>query len=409
MTQPFLPADILLPAHADLEKWAVIACDQFSSQPEYWQEVRRHVGKAPSCLHMILPEAELEQENAQTIPLIHQSMLCYWEAGLLQTYPRSFVYVERTLQNGLIRRGVIGMIDLEHYDYRAGSHSAIRATEQTVLERIPPRMRIRRGAALDLPHVILLCDDAEQRILPCAAHREKPLYAFDLMQGGGHIAAWLVDGAAADALQTQLNGYCAQKVQASDHPLLFAVGDGNHSLATAKACYEEWKAAHPNSDTASHPLRYALVELQNIHDASQQFEPIHRMVQGVEVEPLLQALQDECGAPEGYPVQWISAGRGGTLLLDPQKGSFAVAIIQSFLDGYLQKHPAKMDYIHGEQALRQLCTAEDTIGFLLEGMDKNTLFSGVDKGGVLPRKTFSMGHAQEKRYYLEARLLKAED
>ena len=409
MIQPFLSADILLPAGTDLEKWAVIACDQFSSQPEYWQEVRRHVGDAPSCLHMILPEAELGLENEQTLHNIHQSMQRYLDEGLLQKHPHSFIYVERTLQNGLIRRGVIGMIDLEHYDYHPGSHSAIRATEQTVLERIPPRMRIRRGAALDLPHVILLCDDADQRILPCAASKEKPLYDFDLMQGGGRIAAWLVDGERADALQAQLDAYCAQRAQEAEHPLVFAVGDGNHSLATAKACYEEWKAAHPDAETALHPLRYALVELQNIHDESQQFEPIHRVVQGTDVNALLATLESECCAQEGYPVQWVSASRKGTLLLDPEKGSFAVAILQSFLDSYLQTHPAKIDYIHGEGALRQLAAAGDSIGFLLEGMDKNTLFSGVNKDGVLPRKTFSMGHAQEKRYYLEARMLKAED
>lgn len=410
MIQPFLKSDILLPSGVDIQKWAVIACDQFSSQPEYWQAVRAEVGTAPSCLHMILPEAELGQESADTLRSIHASMQRYLDEGLLQSHPGSFVYVERTLQNGLIRRGVIGMIDLEHYDYHAGSRSAIRATEQTVLERIPPRMRIRRGAALDLPHVILLCDDAQQRILPCAACKDKPLYAFDLMQGGGHIAAWLVDGRQAAELQAQIDAYCTSKIQESpDAPLLFAVGDGNHSLATAKACYEEWKAAHSACDTASLPLRYALVELQNIHDESQQFEPIHRVVQGVDVDHLLQAMQSECCAPGGYPVRWLSGSRMGTLLLDPQKGSFAVAVLQNFLDEYLRNHPAKIDYIHGEAALEQLSGAPDAIGFLLQGMDKSTLFSGVNKDGVLPRKTFSMGHAQEKRYYLEARLLKTEE
>ena len=410
MMNPFVPANILLPIQADLEKWAVIACDQFSSQPEYWQAVREHVGSASSCLHMILPEAELDGESTGRLHAIHQAMQACLAEDFFQEYRQCFVYVERTLQNGLIRRGVVGCMDLECYDYTPGASSAIRATEQTVLERIPPRMRIRRGAALDLPHVILLCDDAQHRLLPCAAQAKEtalPLYDFELMQGGGHIAAWLVDGLHADALCRELNAYAAFKEQAAaGAPLLYAVGDGNHSLATAKACYEEWKKEHPGEDTAHLPLRYALVELENIHDASQQFEPIHRVLQGVDADGLLHALQSECGAQDGYPVSWISGSRTGTVRLDSHKGAFAVAVLQRFLDDYLQKHPAKIDYIHGQEALATLASADNCLGFLLPAMDKNTLFDGVDRGGVLPRKTFSMGHAQEKRYYLEARKLK---
>ncbi|MDO5300122.1 MAG: DUF1015 domain-containing protein [Clostridia bacterium] len=409
----FGPADILIPRVSDFEKWAVVACDQFSSQPEYWEEVRAQVGAAPSALNLILPEAELggEHERART-EAIHETMRTYAEDGLFALYPQAYVYVERTLQNGMIRKGLIGAVDLEAYDYQPGADAAIRATEKTVVERIPPRMNIRRGALLELPHIILLCDDARRTLIePVAAAKDgfDKLYEFDLMQGGGHIAGWLVSGEAARAFDESLAAYSAgaqaRYAGLPGRPMLFAAGDGNHSLATAKACYEELKQKRPGMDFSRHPARYALVELENIHDEAQIFEPIHRIVTGVDAPALLGALRETSCAGDGYPVEWIMGEAHGTVYLDRSKSQLAVGVLQAFLDDYLKTHGGETDYIHGEDVLMSLARQENAIGFLLAPMEKSQLFAGVIADGMLPRKTFSMGHAQEKRYYLEARAI----
>lgn len=405
----FGPADVLIPRVSDFEKWAVIACDQFSSQPEYWEVVRAQVGDAPSALKLILPEAELGGKRERTrIEDIHDEMRAYLEDGLFAQYPQAYIYVERTLQNGMIRRGLIGAVDLEAYDYQPGSNAAIRATEKTVVERIPPRMKIRRGAPLELPHIILLCDDDQHMLIePIAAAKDgfKKLYEFDLMQGGGHIAGWLVSREAALAFDEGLARYeagaKARYAGLPGEPMLFAAGDGNHSLATAKACYEELKQKHP--ELKDHPARYALVELENIHDEAQAFEPIHRIVTGVRAPELLKALRQTACAEGGYPVEWMMGEQRGTVYLDRAKSELAVGVLQAFLDEYLKTHEGETDYIHGDDVLIRLARQSDAIGFLLPPMEKNQLFRGVIADGMLPRKTFSMGHAQEKRYYLEAR------
>ena len=410
----FLPADILLPQVEDMSKWAVIACDQFSSNPAYWQRVREYAGDAPSCINLILPEAELgtPQEQAQT-KLIRETMDRYLREGVFRTYPHCFIYVERTLESGAVRKGLMGMVDLECYDYASGSTSAIRATEKTVVERIPPRVKVRRGAPVELPHILMLCDDHEKVLLePIAEQKEQlpKLYDFDLMEGGGHIAGWLVQGQAVDTFEDCLREYSAQvgdKYEGlSGVPMVFAVGDGNHSLATAKACYEEGKAANPGMDWSRHPARYALVELENIHDDAQVFEPIHRIIAKTDPEQLLADLTQTCCAADGYPVQWYMGGEEGTVYLDRSRSQLAVGALQSFLDAWLREHPGEIDYIHGEEDLRQLAQQENAIGFLLPAMEKSQLFRGVIADGTLPRKTFSMGHAREKRYYLEGRVIK---
>lgn len=410
----FLPADILLPQVDSMEKWAVIACDQFSSQPAYWERVRETAGDAPSTINLILPEAELgtPQEAAHTA-LINETMARYQESGVFQTYARSFVYVERTLESGAIRKGLVGMVDLDAYDYSVGSVSAIRATEKTVVERIPPRMRVRRDAPIELPHILMLCDDHDKVLLePIAARKDSlpKLYDFDLMEGGGHITGWLVQGEDVDAFEARLADYTANVGKKYEGlpgvPMVFAVGDGNHSLATAKACYEEGKAANPGADWSHHPARYALVELENIHDDAQVFEPIHRIIAKTDPRQLLADLTQTCCAADGYPVQWYMGGEEGTVYLDRSRSQLAVGALQSFLDAWLREHPGEIDYIHGEEDLRQLAQQEHAIGFLLPAMEKSQLFRGVIADGTLPRKTFSMGHAREKRYYLEGRVIK---
>lgn len=405
----FYPASILLPEKAGMQRWAVIACDQFTSDPAYWQRVRRQVGDAPSTLHMILPEAELGCDEAAAVASINAAMLRYQKEGVFQEYPNAYIYVERTLQNGTVRHGLVGMVDLESYDYRPGSVSPIRATEKTVLERIPPRQRIRRDATLEFPHVLMLCDDQDQLLIePVAAGKGSlvKLYDFDLMESGGHITGWLLDGQAAKAFDDRLTAYAASYESKYEGltgaRVLFAVGDGNHSLATAKSCYEALKASYPGEDLSAHPARYALVELENIHDPSLSFEPIHRIVTGVDVKGLLGALSCVC-AGDGYPVEYVTAGKRETLYLDRTKGELAVSVLQEALDGYLASHAGDIDYIHGDAEVVRLADREDAVGFLLPAMEKGQLFRGVISRGVLPRKTFSMGHAREKRYYLEGR------
>lgn len=407
----FLPAEILLPKVEDMSKWAVIACDQFSSQPAYWDRVRAYAGDAPSTIHLILPEAQLgtEQEPALTEE-INRTMAAYLEQDLFTVYPNSFVYVERTLQSGAIRKGLVGMVDLEAYDYSMGSTSDIRATEKTVVERIPPRMRVRKNAPLEFPHILMLADDHDKVLIePITAQKDhlKKLYDCMLMEDGGHIAGWLVDGAEAQAFMDRLTAY-TQHVDEKytglpGTPMVFAVGDGNHSLATAKACYEELKKAHPGEDLSQHPARYALVELENIHDAAQEFAPIHRVIVKTDAPALLKAVQDNLCAESGFPVEWYMGKDHGTIYLDQSKGQLAVGILQSFLDQYLAQHDGETDYIHGDADLMELAAQDNAIGFLLPVMEKSQLFRGVIADGILPRKTFSMGHAREKRYYLEGR------
>lgn len=407
----FLPAEILLPKVEDMSKWAVIACDQFSSQPAYWDRVRANAGDAPSTIHLILPEAQLgtEQEPALTEE-INRTMAAYLEQDLFTVYPNSFVYVERTLQSGAIRKGLVGMVDLEAYDYSMGSTSDIRATEKTVVERIPPRMRVRKNAPLEFPHILMLADDHDKVLIePITAQKEhlKKLYDCTLMEDGGHIAGWLVDGAEAQAFMERLTTYTQHVGEKytglPGTPMVFAVGDGNHSLATAKACYEELKKAHPDEDLSQHPARYALVELENIHDTAQEFAPIHRVIVKTDAPALLKAVQDNLCAETGFPVEWYMGKDHGTIYLDQSKGQLAVGILQSFLDQYLAQHNGETDYIHGDADLVELAAQDNAIGFLLPVMEKSQLFRGVIADGILPRKTFSMGHAREKRYYLEGR------
>ncbi|MBR3474317.1 MAG: DUF1015 domain-containing protein [Oscillospiraceae bacterium] len=411
----FQPADILLPKDADMEKWAVIACDQFTSDQAYWDRVRAKAGDAPSTINLILPEAELGSAGeAEHIARINRTMRDYMEQGVFAVYPDSYVYVERTLENGTIRKGLIGKIDLDAYDYNPGSVSGVRATEKTVPERIPPRQRVRRDAPIELPHILMLCDDHEKKLIePVAAKKDgmKKLYDFELMEGGGRIRGWLVAHEDARAFDQALTEYCAHVAEKYTGlpgvPMVFAVGDGNHSLATAKSCYEELKAAHPGEDLSEHPARYALVELENIHDEAQVFEPIHRVVVNTEPEKLLAALQDYC-APGGYPVQWYSGDKTGTVTLDPARSELPVGVLQAFLDKYLKedKQPGEIDYIHDDDALIALARQDKAIGFLLPAMEKSSLFRGVIRDGALPRKTFSMGHSREKRYYLEGRRIR---
>ena len=404
----FTSADILLPQGVEWEKWAVIACDQFTSQPEYWQKVETEVGSAPSALRLIFPESELKHEPEKRIASIHEAMADYERRGLFRRCPESFVYVERRLSDGTLRRGLVGRIDLEQYDYSPRSEAAVRATERTVAERIPPRMKIREGAPLELPHVLLLCDDPEDAVLgPLSEASGEGLYDFELMEGGGHLRGTLLDGEAARAVCARLDRY-EEQVRAryaalTERPMLYAAGDGNHSLATAKACWEKLKAELGPERAVEHPARWALAELGNLWDPSLRFAPIHRLVTRTEPQALLDALRAEAAGEEGAALRWYSGGEQGELKVPLEPGQLLLSVLQGFLDRYLEGHPGELDYIHGDETLVRLASGSDSIGFMLPEIGKDDFFPSVMTEGVLPRKTFSMGQARDKRYYLEAR------
>ena len=420
-TLPFMPADILLPKNCPMPLWSVVACDQYTSQPEYWERVEQNVGEAYSTLRMVLPESYLKETDVETrIMEIDQTMIRYLQEGVFQKYPDSLIYVERSLSNGKLRRGLIGKVDLEQYDYRPNSGAMIRATEKTVIERIPPRVKVRKNAPLEFPHILLLMDDVERSVVEPLGKRSgemELLYDFELMENGGRVRGWLLTEEhkvqVAQALEKLSDSETFnRKYGTEDMPvMLFAVGDGNHSLATAKECYEQEKQRTKPEQWPDLLSRYALVELGNLHDESLEFEPIHRVVMGTEPEKLLKDLCEQLpgahiGEGEGHRFRYCYAGQQGTITIANPEYQLPVAALQNFLDAWLQEHTqAEMDYIHGEEVAVELAEKPQSIAFLLPVMEKRELFPTVIRDGVLPRKTFSMGEAQDKRFYLEGRCI----
>ncbi len=418
----FFPADILLPdfTRTNGTQWSCIACDQYTSEPAYWEAADALVGHASSTLHLMLPEVYLAETDTRK-PAILQAMDDALRRVLV-SHPNSMILVERTLSGGATRWGLVGMVDLMAYDYHRGADSLIRATEATVTERIPARTTIRRDAPIELPHVMLLIDDRARTVIePIAAHCTALPVAYDhaLMQGGGHLRGyWLSDGdmtavdAALQALITP-KAMAARYGRADLAPLLFAVGDGNHSLAAAKTCFEEVRAAIGEEAAARHPARYALCEVVNLYDDSLVFEPIYRVVFGVEPDRVSEAFARYIRTLEGdaapQRIEWFSGECHGTLTVPTPTAALPVGTVQDFLDEYLCTEAATgatVDYIHGVDTAKALATRPDAIAFLFYGMTKEELFSTVISDGALPRKTFSMGHAADKRFYTEARRIR---
>ncbi len=415
------PADILLPRDCDMTKWAVVACDQFTSQPEYWAEADRIVGDAPSTLRLILPESKLNDADVEDhISAINAAMNQYMAENIFKTYPDSIIYIERLQSDGSIRHGLVAAVDLEQYDYTPGSGSLIRATEGTVLERIPPRVRVRKDAPIELPHVMVLIDDPKGLCIEpitAAADSMEKVYDFDLMLGGGHLKGWKLTDSQISALADGLTQLASDEAMQEKYgmsgaaPLLFAVGDGNHSLATAKTCYENLKKVTPESEWASLPARYALVEIVNLHDSALKFEAIHRVVFHVDAEKFLDAFKKYYpnayeGKGEGHTIEMVWAGHDIFMTVPDPKVQLAVGTLQNFLDVYLKENGGEVDYIHGDEVTKELGSKDGNMGFLLPAMGKDQLFKTVMADGVLPRKTFSMGHAEDKRYYVEGRKIK---
>jgi hypothetical protein len=425
-----IPEVYLPKAGVDPKKWAVIACDQFTSEPEYWAEVEKIVGDAPSTLNLTFPEVHLEKPGEeQRIQSIQATMKKYMDEGVLQ--PREgFFYVERTVA-GKTRKGVILCLDLERYDYNKGSSSLIRATEGTIVDRLPPRIKIRQGAAMELPHILVLIDDPQRTVIePLTAAKAKleKLYDFDLMFDSGHLSGYAVNGDHETKIIEALRGLAKPETFAAkygigkDQPvLLFAMGDGNHSLATAKAIWEKNKA----QVGMDHPSRYALVEIENVHDEGLEFEPIHRVLFGLKKDlfaelkkafgnnltyaeaPSAEAMVKRVNATQGakQAIGLVGGGKNFTVVeFSNASSNLAVGTIQTFLDDFLKNGGAeKIDYVHGEDVVTRLGWQAGNAGIYLAGMHKSDLFKTVILDGALPRKTFSMGEAREKRFYMEAR------
>ena len=420
-------ADILVPkAGIDLKKWSIVACDQYTSEPEYWSRVADTVGDAPSTLHMIYPEVYLEEENPEVrIAMINNAMEAYLDGGLFDRHPSSFVLVERkTNGDGRGRMGLLAALDLDEYDYSADSTSLIRATEGTILDRIPPRKAIRKNAKLELPHILVLIDDPKRSVIePLSAKRSalRQLYATPLMEGGGSLSAWLVEAkedteavfAAIDALYDTLD---------PANPLLFAMGDGNHSLATAKSCWEDIKATLSDEERATHPARFALVEIENIHDPALEFEPIHRTLFSLSKSEFEAEVAQVCDRFEKRTVDSlesinaaIDSGDGvqrfgyadadgfSVYSLFGPHHSIAAGSLQMVIDSLLKQKKCTVDYIHGKDVTIKLGQKSGNIALILPEVSKATFFATIIADRALPRKTFSMGEAHEKRFYMEAR------
>lgn len=403
MTDALRTADILLPREGiDLSKWAVVACDQFTAQPEYWQAVERIAGDAPSALRVTLPEIWLSEAEAR-IPAIHRKMREYLNAGIWQTGVRDgFVLTCRKTGTGP-RPGLMVCLDLDQYDFNPGSKSLIRPTEGTVASRVPPRARIRAGAPVELPHVMMLIDDPGHTVIEPLLERRsalRSLYDFELMQSGGRLRGWAVEGDDVKAVRSAIHA-----LRENCGGLLYAVGDGNHSLAAAKQCWLDLRKTLTPQQRENHPSRFALVELVNLACHALVFEPIHRVVFHTDAEALMSAYTAFLKA------SGVEVGEGDDLIAFDQTHTWRfkseqhpLRLLQAFLDCYLEGHPeAEIDYIHGEEALRALVARGDAVGFMPRAFDKAELFPYIRSWGVLPRKTFSMGEANEKRYYLEAR------
>lgn len=392
----FTPADILLPRVDDMTKWSCIACDQFTAEPEYWREAERIVGSEPSTLRLMLPEAWLGvRDSAAETRKIYAAMKDYVNRGIFRTVEDSFVYVERTLPSGAVRRGLVGKLDLECYDWAPGSATPVRATEGTVESRLPARVEVRRGATLEMPHIMVFIDDPENAVIPSAAGGEE-LYDFELMLGGGHIRGSRVTGEAAERLTAAL--------EAPEGAVRFAMGDGNHSLAAAKRCWEQIERNLPESELETHPARYALAEIVNIHDEAVTFEPIHRVLLETVPRGFIEEAAARLPRGKGQAVTLLAGRREMEIETGMPLGAL-VALVDELLGDWRREHGGEPDYIHGDEEARALGGKPSSVGVLLPRLEKAELFPYITEHGPYPKKSFSIGHARDKRYYLECRAI----
>ena len=423
--------EILLPKDgSDMTKWAVVACDQYTSQPEYWKNAMDLVGDTPSTLNLILPEVYLETpREEELVSEVNRNMKKYLEENILVKQKPGFILVDRKTSKASSRKGLVVGLDLEHYDFREGSKTLIRATEGTIVDRLPPRIKVRKDAPIELPHIMVLIDDPDKTIIePLFDMDLEKTYDFELMMQSGHIKGYRIDN------ENTINIIAEKLAQLSDPEtfnqkynvenqavLLYAMGDGNHSFATAKAIWEELKkSGQSTEEIMSHPARYALVELVNLHDEGLEFEPIHRVVFNVDTKDMFEKMdafysaqrselsikkvESEQETENAHVVSFVTGNETGALIIKNPKLILEVATLQSFLDSYLENNKqAKIDYVHGKEVVSELGSKPGNVGFFLEPMSKHDLFKTIILDGALPRKTFSMGEADEKRFYLECR------
>ena len=416
MSIPFKPGDILIPKNINMNKWSVVACDQYTSEPKYWKEVSDYVGNDPSTLNLILPEVYLEETNVdERIKRINENMQDYLDSNIFNEYKDSMIYVSREQSDGRIRDGLIGVVDLEDYSFDNNSQSLIRATEKTVIERIPPRVKVRENALLELPHIMILIDDDKREIIEPLKDKindKDKLYDFDLMMNGGHIKGYRLGDKFIQEVNKKLellsdNNYFEDKYDVKNKGvLLFAMGDGNHSLATAKTCYENIKKV--NNNYLNHPSRYALAEIVNLHSPALSFEAIHRVLFDIDVKDFINELYKYYDINEkgfGQKFEIVTKDYDKILYISNPKSNLSVGSLQLFIDEYLKTHKGKIDYVHGEKITKQLGKKDNNLSIIFDPMLKSELFKTVILDGSLPRKTFSMGHSNDKRYYLESRRL----
>ena len=419
--------EIMVPKDGtDYYKWACVACDQYTSEPEYWEEVEKIVGDAPSTLRLMLPEIFLDKPGeAEKIASIREAMAKYMADGTLQTLAPGAMLIKRTAE-GRSRLGLVIATDLEAYDFNKGSTSLTRATEGTVIERIPPRLRIREGAPIELPHIMILIDDPDKTVIePLIYAKKEVIYDTDLMMNGGHVKGSFIKEDALKGAKAALSELFdkAEEKYGAGNVIFQAMGDGNHSLATAKTAWENLKKTLTPEEAKNHPARYALCEIENIHDDGIIFEPIHRVIFASQhgmsgmalVDKLVAHLKDQNGdayladagkaVPEGaFAIPYITLTQKGNIIIEKPSNKLEVGALQNALDIMVKEEKVcDIDYIHGTAAVNKLATQEGNAGFMLPPMDKFMLFPAVAADGALPRKTFSMGEANEKRYYIESR------
>lgn len=422
--------EILLPKNIDLSTWSVIACDQYTQDKDYWKNVEEKAGNKPSTLNLILPEVYLgSPDKADRIKKIRQSMKEYLDTGVFADAKKCFIYLERKTAFGRTRKGLVAQIDLETYEWKPFSKANIRATEATIVERIPPRMEIRKGAPLELPHIMLLVNDKDDLLVGANKPTDgrAPIYDGDLMANGGHITGWALESKVdIEGVEKALNLIAEKNASPDGSTFLFAVGDGNHSLATAKAVWDEYKKEHPEDKDS--PVRYALIEIVNIYDTGLTFEPIHRVIFNIDNETLIKklaeklngnikALDDADKVIKAVKDSWAnfgffyldSEGKQKNVLLETKIKELAVARLQPEIDAFLKElqdqSKAEIDYIHGTDEVLKLGSKENSLGILLPPIAKDSFFETINGRGPLPRKSFSMGEADEKRFYLECRQL----
>lgn len=429
-----VPSIMMPKKNVDLQKWAVVACDQFTSEPEYWRSLAEEIGDAPSTLDLVFPEVYLEDgDRDERIGKINASMDDYISSGVLEELEPSFFLVRRKTPDLPARWGLVAALDLEQYDFTKGSNSLIRATEGTILDRIPPRKQIRKNAPIELPHIMVLIDDPDKTVIePLAAAAEslEKVYDFELLKNGGHVTGYRIGDeksleGIADALNNLADPDRFLKKYGKKDVLLFAMGDGNHSLATAKSVWEDVKAAGAGDPgIMNHPARWALVEIENIYDEGLIFEPIHRVIFDSDFDefgallseqgdirfqelPSVQEILSLVEKPsEEQVIGYVDAARSGVFLIRGAEATIPAGTTQAVIDRLLVSGNATVDYIHGTEATENLGRREGNIGIFLPALDKGDFFRTVINDGALPRKTFSMGEANEKRYYIESRKIK---